>query len=72
MGKKERYSVKAFDSFLKNGNMLTIPQKLDLVRAYEAKEVKQAMFSIEVNKSPGQMAMEVVSFEMLGVLLGQM
>lgn len=53
LGKKERHRVKAFDGFLKNGNFLTTLQQLEMVRPYSTKEVKQAMFSIEVNKSPG-------------------
>ncbi|KAH0636487.1 hypothetical protein KY289_036402 [Solanum tuberosum] len=53
LGKKERYRIKAFGSFLKNGHMLTIPQQLELIRPYAEKEVKQAMFSIYVNKSLG-------------------
>lgn len=53
LGKKEWHRVKAFGSFLTNGPILTIPQQLELVNHYSAKEVKQAMFSIDVNKSPG-------------------
>ncbi|WMV46809.1 hypothetical protein MTR67_040194 [Solanum verrucosum] len=53
LGKKERYRIKVFCSFLKNGHMLTIPQQLELIRSYVEKKVKQAMFSIDVNKSLG-------------------
>nr|XP_016513402.1 PREDICTED: uncharacterized protein LOC107830381 [Nicotiana tabacum] len=53
LGRKERRRSKAFQSFLKNGTTLNVIQQMELIQPFTVKEVKQAMFSIDVNKSPG-------------------
>lgn len=35
------------------GNVLTIDQQLALIKPFSIKEIKEALFSISVNKSPG-------------------
>ncbi|XP_019237733.1 PREDICTED: uncharacterized protein LOC109217895 [Nicotiana attenuata] len=53
LGREGRKRAKTFHSFLKNGTTLNATQQMELIQPYTAKEVKQAMFSIDVNKSPG-------------------
>ncbi|XP_019248819.1 PREDICTED: uncharacterized protein LOC109228099 [Nicotiana attenuata] len=53
LGRKERRRAKAFHSFLKNGTTLNVIQQMELIQPFTVKKVKQAMFSIDVNKSPG-------------------
>lgn len=50
--KKQEHRIKAFNSFLKNGYTLSMDQQLELVKKYTGKEIKQAMFGIDINKSP--------------------
>ncbi|XP_070033019.1 uncharacterized protein [Nicotiana tomentosiformis] len=52
LGRKGEQRTKAFNSFLKNGNLLSVDQQLRLVKEFTGKEVKKAMFSIDINKSP--------------------
>lgn len=51
-GKKERHRIKAFNSILRRGQTLAIEQQLELIQPYTEKDVKQAIFSIDSNKSP--------------------
>ncbi|XP_075095833.1 uncharacterized protein LOC142173857 [Nicotiana tabacum] len=53
LGKKTQGRLRAFRSFLINGPTLSVEQQLQLVQPYEAKDVKDALFSIDKNKSPG-------------------
>lgn len=54
MRRKERTNrAKYFGSFLKNGHKFSTEQQQAPVKPYEAKEVKQAIFSIDVNNSLG-------------------
>ncbi|XP_019262934.1 PREDICTED: uncharacterized protein LOC109240719 [Nicotiana attenuata] len=53
LGREGRRRAKAFHSFLKNGTTLNSTQQMELIQTFIVKEVKQAMFSIDVNKSPG-------------------
>lgn len=53
LGRKEKNRTKTFNSFLKNGYVLTTGDQLQLLSPYTKKEVKNAMFSIDTNKSPG-------------------
>lgn len=53
MGRSTSSRVKDFTSFVKQGLVLSIEQQLDLIRLYMRKEVKEAMFQIDKNKSPG-------------------
>uniref|UniRef100_A0A1U7VR21 Uncharacterized protein LOC104216067 n=1 Tax=Nicotiana sylvestris TaxID=4096 RepID=A0A1U7VR21_NICSY len=53
LGKEGRRRAKAFHSFLKNGTTLNSTQQVKLIQPFTVKEVKHAMFSIDVNKSPG-------------------
>ncbi|KAH0781413.1 hypothetical protein KY290_001011 [Solanum tuberosum] len=53
LGRKQIHRVRAFNSFLKAGRILDITKQFELIRPYTKKEVKQAMFSIDKNKSPG-------------------
>lgn len=51
--RKKMCKIKAFNSFLNNVHTLTVAPQLKLVRDYIEKDVKTAMFSIDVNKSSG-------------------
>lgn len=53
LGRKEKNRTKTFNSFLKNGYVLTTGDQLQLLSSYIKKEVKNAMFSSDANKSPG-------------------
>ncbi|KAH0743029.1 hypothetical protein KY290_031022 [Solanum tuberosum] len=53
MKKEANHRVRAFNSFLKAGRILDNTEQFELIRPYTEKEVKQAMFSIDKNKSPG-------------------
>lgn len=53
LGKKSTSRVQDFPSTLKNGPTLSITQQLELLRSVVDKEVKEAMFHIDNNKSPG-------------------
>lgn len=43
----------AYTGFLKNGPTLEAVQQLNLIKTFTEREVKEAMFSICINKSPG-------------------
>ncbi|WMV08826.1 hypothetical protein MTR67_002211 [Solanum verrucosum] len=60
LGRKQIHRVRAFNSFLKDGRILDITKQFELIRPYTEKEVKQAMFSIDKNKSPGPATMEAL------------
>ncbi|XP_070017036.1 uncharacterized protein [Nicotiana sylvestris] len=49
--RKKMCKIKAFNSFLNSVHTLTVATQLKLVRDYIEKDVKTAMFSIDVNKS---------------------
>ncbi|XP_016451062.1 uncharacterized protein LOC107775794 [Nicotiana tabacum] len=53
LGKRKRRRAKAFHIFLKNGHILSTEQQVELIQPFTTKEVKHAMFSIDVNKSLG-------------------
>ncbi|OIS98432.1 hypothetical protein A4A49_60914, partial [Nicotiana attenuata] len=53
LGKKENQRTKTFNDFLRNGNVLTISQQLDMLKPYTEKDVKKIMFSIDKNKNSG-------------------
>ncbi|XP_060212118.1 uncharacterized protein LOC132639701 [Lycium barbarum] len=53
LGETGGYTQKAVPGFLANGHTLTIEQQVTLLGTYSRKEVKEAMFSINPNKSPG-------------------
>ncbi|XP_019234916.1 PREDICTED: uncharacterized protein LOC109215329 [Nicotiana attenuata] len=53
LGRKEQGRVKAFGSFLKNDHILTVEEQVQLVRQYNKKDVKEALFRIDSTKSPG-------------------
>lgn len=52
MGKKARSITKVAEAFIKNGHILTTEQQVDLMKPFERKEVKAAIFQIDSNKSP--------------------
>lgn len=43
----------AFNSLLRNGHVLTTEQQITLARPFAEKEMKEAMFQIDGNKSRG-------------------
>ncbi|KAM3219894.1 hypothetical protein P3L10_024425 [Capsicum annuum] len=53
LGSKETGRVKAKTWFLKNGPMLTMEQQIQLIIPLSHKDIKAAMFSININKSSG-------------------
>lgn len=53
LGQTMNARVRAFNSFLKRGPVLSLEQQVKLIRPYLRKEVKEAMFQIDKNKSPG-------------------
>ncbi|KAH0735285.1 hypothetical protein KY285_010992 [Solanum tuberosum] len=53
LGSKEGGRIKAVPRFLQHGHILTTAQQMGLIRTYTRAEVKQAMFGIDINKSPG-------------------
>ncbi|XP_070003196.1 uncharacterized protein [Nicotiana sylvestris] len=53
--------TKAFNNFLQNGNIMSVNQQLELVKEYTRKEVKKAMFRIDINKTEGLIVMGVIS-----------
>ncbi|KAH0704370.1 hypothetical protein KY285_018648 [Solanum tuberosum] len=53
LGRKEPHRRKANKNLLKNGNVLTIDHQINLLAPFPEKDVKTAMFSIDINKSPG-------------------
>ncbi|XP_019223365.1 PREDICTED: uncharacterized protein LOC109205144 [Nicotiana attenuata] len=53
LGRKATERVKAFSSIIKNGNSLSEAQQQEIMQPFLEREVKQAMFQIDNNKSPG-------------------
>lgn len=54
LGQNTPTRVKAREGFLKMGPVLIIENQVDLLRAYNAKEVKEAIYQIDSSKSPGR------------------
>ncbi|WMV58343.1 hypothetical protein MTR67_051728 [Solanum verrucosum] len=53
LGNKESHRTTSCTSILRNGNVLSTAQQLELLKPYKAKEIKAVMFSIGSTKSPG-------------------
>uniref|UniRef100_A0A1S4C366 Uncharacterized protein n=3 Tax=Nicotiana TaxID=4085 RepID=A0A1S4C366_TOBAC len=53
LGKTCEERVNTFRGFLNNGPLLTIDQLLRILEPFTIEEVKKAVFSIDINKSPG-------------------
>ncbi|XP_019236521.1 PREDICTED: uncharacterized protein LOC109216785 [Nicotiana attenuata] len=50
---EETERVRAFNSIIRNGNRLSEAQQQEIMQPFLEREVKQAMFQIDNNKSPG-------------------
>ncbi|KAK6780205.1 hypothetical protein RDI58_022389 [Solanum bulbocastanum] len=53
LGRKEPHRRKANKYLMQNGNVLTIEHQIKILAPFSEKDVKTAMFSIDINKSPG-------------------
>ncbi|XP_070013891.1 uncharacterized protein [Nicotiana sylvestris] len=53
LGTRRNSRVSLFTNIIQNGPLLFIPQQVYLIRPFNGKDVKEAMFSIDSNKSLG-------------------
>lgn len=53
LGTRGNSSVRLCTSIIQNGPLLSIPQQVELIRPFNGKDVNEAMFNIDSNKSPG-------------------